>query len=161
MPSELMLQAYHLNQIFARYLCPVYYISWNHKTLEWVARDNSLKKMWKYYLIPFTNICGFVIYVTSYLVLQMFPTTNTIQRTWTQLIYCGFLISVIFLILLTDDLFINHQESWVYVTNWILRCEGIHSSGNPREIWRCSLIGAVTQTIKTCLRGMQTFAVIM
>lgn len=128
MPTLLVLQANHINQLLNQHLCPYYYVSWNTKNLEWKFENIHFCRMWPYYSVIVLNLMLVILYLA---IIPILLWRDTEHRANFQNIIVGGLVALITIFILpVDYIFISNGREWVYATNWIFACEGINRQFN-------------------------------
>jgi len=116
MPTKLVLQAYHINQLIAQVICPFHYVSWDYHKLKWKYEDICFRRMGLYYFGVALMIFYILIFIAT------IPFLGNIHRKVTV---AGLVVLVMLLFLLVEYLFISNGREWVYVTNWMFHHERI------------------------------------
>lgn len=127
MPSNLVLQANHLNQLMGKYICPFHYVSWDSEKLEWKYENTNVRRMWPYYTVIGLNFLYVFLYITTIPIVLYWKDTE--QRFNLHHVVLGGIIVLITIFLCPSDwLLIRNGWEWVYLTNWVFKCEGIIQS---------------------------------
>lgn len=126
MPTELVFQAYTINQIIGKYICPGYYVTWHPHTSTWIYNYTSWKCMWLYFIPVLINIFNTILFLFIVTFKNtIFSDHNNIEISTKQLVICGFLSLITVISLIPEWLFIASGREWVYAINWVCKAEQI------------------------------------
>lgn len=131
MPTQLVIQATNINQLFGQYICPFYYVSWDIQNSEWKFENNNIRRMWPYYIILGLNLIHNILFCLTISALQWKDKQDPLTLNHVVLGLPVVLMTI--LILPVDLIFLSNGQEWVYATNWVYNCEGIHQKIQKRK----------------------------
>ncbi len=147
MPSNLVLQANHLNQLIGKHICPFHYVSWDSKKLKWKYENINFRRMWPYYIVIGLNLLYVLIYVT--IIPIMLHCKDTEQRTnFHHHVLGGIIVLITIFLCPSDWLFISNGWEWVYSTNWVFNCERIDQICKNRQRKRTDKFSCALMKLK-------------